>query len=47
MFVQSDCFLRSAAKRLGDIANYACIQRFIYHLSPTGVAGFVMANGPL
>ncbi len=26
-------------------ANYAWIQHFIHHLSPTGVAGFVMANG--
>ena len=28
-------------------ANYAWIQHFIHHLSPTGVAGFVMANGSL
>ena len=28
-------------------ANYAWIQHFIYHLSPTGVAGFVMANGSM
>ena len=28
-------------------ANYAWIQHFIYHLSPTGIAGFVMANGSL
>lgn len=26
-------------------ANYAWIQHFIHHLSPTGIAGFVMANG--
>ena len=26
-------------------ANYAWIQHFIHHLSPVGVAGFVMANG--
>jgi type I restriction-modification system DNA methylase subunit len=25
-------------------ANYAWIQHFIHHLSPVGVAGFVMAN---
>ena len=28
-------------------ANYAWIQHFIYHLSPVGVAGFVMANDSL
>jgi len=28
-------------------ANYAWIQHFIHHLSPTGIAGFVMANGSL
>ena len=28
-------------------ANYAWIQHFIHHLSPTGTAGFVMANGSL
>ncbi len=28
-------------------ANYAWIQHFIYHLAPTGVAGFVMAKGSL
>lgn len=28
-------------------ANYAWIQHFIHHLSPTGIAGFVMANGAL
>jgi type I restriction enzyme M protein len=28
-------------------ANYAWIQHFIYHLAPTGVAGFVMANGSM
>jgi type I restriction enzyme M protein len=28
-------------------ANYAWIQHFLYHLSPNGVAGFVMANGSL
>lgn len=28
-------------------ANYAWIQHFIYHLSPTGVAGFVLANGSM
>jgi type I restriction-modification system DNA methylase subunit len=26
-------------------ANHAWIQHFIHHLSPLGVAGFVMANG--
>ena len=28
-------------------ANYAWIQHFIHHLSPTGVASFVMANGSM
>ncbi|HEX6904863.1 MAG TPA: N-6 DNA methylase [Thermoanaerobaculia bacterium] len=28
-------------------ANYAWIQHFVHHLSPKGIAGFVMANGSL
>jgi len=28
-------------------ANYAWIQHFIHHLSPRGIAGFVLANGSL
>jgi type I restriction enzyme M protein len=28
-------------------ANYAWIQHFLYHLSPTGIAGFVLAKGSL
>jgi len=28
-------------------ANFAWIQHFIYHLAPTGMAGFVMANGSM
>jgi type I restriction enzyme M protein len=28
-------------------ANYAWIQHFIHHLSPMGVAGFVLANGSM
>lgn len=28
-------------------ANYAWIQHFIHHLSPSGIVGFVMANGTL
>ncbi len=28
-------------------ANYAWIQHFIHHLAPTGIAGFVMANGSM
>jgi type I restriction enzyme M protein len=28
-------------------ANYAWIQHFIYHLAPSGVAGFVLANGSM
>jgi len=28
-------------------ANFAWVQHFIHHLSPSGIAGFVMANGAL
>lgn len=28
-------------------ANYAWIQHFMHHLSPSGIAGFVMANGSM
>jgi type I restriction enzyme M protein len=28
-------------------ANFAWVQHFIYHLSPTGCAGFVLSNGSL
>ncbi len=28
-------------------ANFAWVQHFIYHLAPSGVAGFVLANGSL
>ena len=28
-------------------ANYAWVQHFIYHLAPTGKAGFVLANGSM
>lgn len=28
-------------------ANYAWVQHFIYHLAPSGVAGFVLANGSM
>jgi len=28
-------------------ANFAWIQHFIHHLSPTGIAGFVLANGSM
>ncbi len=28
-------------------ANFAWIQNFIHHLSPTGIAGFVLANGSM
>ncbi len=28
-------------------ANYAWIQHFIHHIAPTGIAGFVMANGSM
>lgn len=35
-----------ATPRPGN-ANYAWIQHFLYHLAPSGTAGFVMANGAL
>ena len=28
-------------------ANYAWVQHFIYHLAPTGLAGFVLSNGSM
>lgn len=28
-------------------ANYAWVQHFIHHLTPTGIAGFVLANGSM
>lgn len=28
-------------------ANFAWVQHFIYHLSPTGIAGFVLSNGSM
>jgi type I restriction enzyme M protein len=28
-------------------ANFAWVQHFVHHLSPTGTAGFVLANGSL
>ncbi|NPV56477.1 MAG: SAM-dependent DNA methyltransferase [Anaerolineae bacterium] len=28
-------------------ANYAWVQHFVYHLAPTGTAGFVLANGSM
>ncbi len=28
-------------------ANYAWVQHFLYHLAPTGTAGFVLANGSM
>jgi len=32
---------------LGPSANFAWVQNFIHHLSPTGTAGFVLANGSM
>ncbi len=31
----------------GSNANFAWVQHFIHHLSPTGIAGFVLANGSM
>lgn len=28
-------------------ANFAWVQHFVYHLAPTGIAGFVLANGSM
>ena len=28
-------------------ANFAWVQYFIHHLSPTGIAGFALANGSM
>ena len=28
-------------------ANFAWVQHFIYHLAPSGIAGFVLANGSM
>jgi len=28
-------------------ANFAWVQHFIFHLAPTGIAGFVLANGSM
>ncbi len=28
-------------------ANFAWVQHFIHHLSPTGIAGFVLAKGSM
>jgi len=28
-------------------ANFAWVQHFIYHLAPSGLAGFVLANGSM
>ena len=31
----------------GSFANFAWVQHFIHHLAPTGLAGFVLANGSM
>ena len=28
-------------------ANFACVQRFLHHLTPRVVAGFVLSNGSM
>jgi type I restriction enzyme M protein len=30
-----------------DNANYVWVQHFLHHLAPTGLAGFVLANGSM
>jgi type I restriction enzyme M protein len=37
----------SVVKVDGGNANFAWIQHFVHHLSPNGIAGFVMANGSM
>jgi len=46
-----DCLREDVRWKFGappaNNANYAWIQHFIHHLSPTGMAGFVLANGSM
>ena len=42
--LREDVRWKSARRPVGN-ANYAWVQHIIHHLAPTGVAGFVLANG--
>ena len=44
--LREDARWKYGAPPVGN-ANYAWIQHFIHHLSPTGIAGFVLANGSM
>lgn len=44
--LRSDVRWKYGAPPVGN-ANFAWVQHFIHHLKPTGVAGFVLANGSL
>ena len=44
--LSEDVRWKYGAPPLGN-ANFAWIQHFIHHLSPTGIAGFVLANGSM
>jgi type I restriction enzyme M protein len=44
--LRSDARWRYGAPPVGN-ANFAWVQHFIHHLSPSGIAGFVLANGSM
>jgi type I restriction enzyme M protein len=44
--LRSDARWRFGAPPVGN-ANFAWVQHFIHHLSPSGIAGFVLANGSM
>lgn len=44
--LKSDVRWKFGSPPIGN-ANFAWVQHFIHHLSPTGTAGFVLANGSL
>ena len=44
--LRSDVRWRFGAPPVGN-ANFAWVQHFVHHLSPAGVAGFVLANGSM
>jgi type I restriction enzyme M protein len=44
--LRKDARWRYGAPPIGN-ANFAWVQHFVHHLSPTGVAGFVLANGSM
>jgi type I restriction enzyme M protein len=44
--VREDARWKFGAPPVGN-ANYAWVQHFVHHLAPTGLAGFVLANGSM